>query len=883
MGGVAGGLGKLAMGLGKLAGPLAAVAVVMGAFVGIATAAYGKVKAWNKAILEGASAFDIMGASSTSLENDLGNMRQAMSRVSRSYSMTAEEAYGYVAALNEAGITVRELKGWTDATSSVTAYSRAMSFGIKYTKALGISSSELGTLQQQMMEGFGMRMNALDDSMQSFGKAAQMAGMNSRSFVAAIMEGTANMALYNFRLEDTMDLMVGLANILGEDLAKSMLQMEGTFKNMSTQDRYKASMTGGGVMEDVLQGGARRVIEGRATAISLDHDLSKAFRDAGLMDFANEFDIDKLASLKGAELGAVQNSIAAAVEEATGSRAAGQGAVRSLEDLTMQARILSGGATTGEKADAMAAMDRPTEIAASVARGLSLTGAQDFGDLTGVARMQFEELTGIMGEEFESTKEIFNRAQATLSTREGRDVNLAETLAVLSENPEAILDPQDLEKLRETPAGDPMMEVAKQTLMATQTVGDLIGGQISGALNWNGGGVSNMVDYLAQEYDVYVGNDNDARAAIAEAEEQEAAITDELAEMTAEFRKTMQDDGVSPEDKKAAEDAFNEERARLEKKKTGYENMRGDIEGGILNADDARTNFLKEVYGGAEIMTEVRERVTSGNAGEVEDALTYSGMIGQKNTSGRVNYYANSVERTFHDDYTFTDADRKDEDGNVISQGAYALESVMADPEAMMEVMANAEKREEKANEDREEEARIAEDLQKKQLKEAKETEKGIKNILKELRKGDLGSQALSLEEALVNSEYSGAREYGHELATKGFDGDFSGLRDALRGGNGYTREELALLRLLGISTQGLTVDPAAKDFVYQGNGMGGVITPIDDQDSFFGAKPGGAIDRAGGFGGRSITIASLTINESGNPQKTLQMVKRALRAAEQA
>lgn len=82
------------------------------------------------------------------------------------------------------------------------------------------------------------------------------------------------------------------------------------------------------------------------------------------------------------------------------------------------------------------------------------------------------------------------------------------------------------------------------------------------------------------------------------------------------------------------------------------------------------------------------------------------------------------------------------------------------------------------------------------------------------------------------------------------------------------------------MSTTGLKVAEPAEDFVYTGNGLGGVITPIDDQDSFFGAKPGGALSK---MGGRSIVISNLTINESGNPQKTLAMVKRALRAAEQA
>ena len=39
--------------------------------------------------------------------------------------------------------------------------------------------------------------------------------------------------------------------------------------------------------------------------------------------------------------------------------------------------------------------------------------------------------------------------------------------------------------------------------------------------------------------------------------------------------------------------------------------------------------------------------------------------------------------------------------------------------------------------------------------------------------------------------------------------------------------------------------EPLANDFIYRGDGTTGKITPINTRDQFFGAKPGGAIDRA--------------------------------------
>lgn len=877
---VGGMMGKMA----ALALPLAAAASAIGAIVGVMSAAYGKIKDWNKAILESVSYYDMMESSSGALEPRLDDMRTAMSRVSRTWHISAEAAMGYVSALNEAGITVRELTGWTDATKSVTAYSRAMNFGIKYTKALGVSASELGTLQQQMLEGFGMRMKTLDESMDSFGASAQMAGMSSRSFVAAIMEGTANMALYNFRLADTEKLLVGLAGILGEDLATGMVGMEGTFKNMGTQDRYKASMVGGGTMEGVLKGGARRQIEGRAVDISMDSDLRKAFRDSGLMDMANEFDIKKLASLKGAELGKVQNSIAKAVEEATGSKAAGQGAVRSLEDLTMQARLLSGGATTAEKADAMAAMDRPTELAAKVAQGLDMTGATDFGDITGKTRMLFEDLTGIMGEEFETTKEIFNRAQATLSVQEGRNVSLSETLKKLSEDPESLLSPEDSAALAAAAeAADPALDVARQTLMATQTVGDVLSGKISGLLGGIGGGITNLVNFWSDEYNMFVGDDEDAIEAIAQADDIMAKGRDEMAEVQAEMREVGARD-MSAEDKELAEKELQAKYDKVEKKVKAAENMKSDVQGGILNAEDAQAQYLDEAYGNANVLTATRDAIKSGRGDEVDGALSYAYRHGQRNTQGNESFHGQAIDMGEANRETLlydNQSEMRDEQGNLmnVADDLVQNEGVIRDPAAMIKFMEGEEATAEENGEKAEAAAKQAADDAKKQEAIEKDAEEGIRAIVKELRKSSLEDLGLEVAEALGASGSTNKTLAGK--VAQGMEGkDLAGLKKQL-GLGGYTSKEVALLRRLGIDTSDITVTPDAKDFVYQGSSMGGVITPIDDQDSFFGAKPGGAIDRAGGFGGRSIVISNLTINESGDPQKTLQMVKRALRAAE--
>ena len=866
-------LGRGAAALGAAAGTIAAAAAGLAAIVGVMSLAYGKVKEWNKAVLEAVPPMDILSSETDNLSDRLHVLRKAMSQTSRRFNIGAEEAMKFIGALNDAGVTVRELKGYTDATNSLQGYNRAMNFAIKYTTALGISAEDLGQMQHRMLDNFGMRLNALDESMMDFGKMAQMAGMNSRGFVAAIMEGTANMALYNFRLADTAELLVGLTDILGEDMAKSMLSMEGTFKNMSTQDRYKASMVGGGVMENVLQAGARRQIEGRAQQIGMDNDMLRAFRQAGLIGADREFNIEKLASLQGLELGRMQERIAEAIDASGGD---GDAAVRTLEDLTMQARLLTGGATTGEKADAMGAMDRPTEIAAKVAQGLGMMGAEDFGDITGVARMQFEQLTGIMGEEFEATKEIFNRAQARLSEQEGRDVTLKETLEKLSADPGSLLTDEQIETLSTTPSGDPMMDIAKQTLTATQTVGDLLGGQISGLLNWMGGGITTMTNAIVNEFMGFVGNNADAREAIEEAQNETVALGGQLTDLQAELRAEEQKGGDADQDKIKQIESDIE---RTERMMDAYAQMQSDIQSGVLGADDARRNFLEQAYGGAAVMTQVRESVLEEGMGEemVEaGVIDRFGLRAQRETAHRyVNYY---------DDHKYGGEYVLDEDGNRISQGTDRL-SMIDDPLAMMRFMEQAHKEELELRVSNEADQKKAEELAKKQLVEQGKIEECIRETVKAVRDMDNESQANMVAGLLASS---GASDYGGlvEQVRGGARGAtaLAGLKEKLKGGpGGLTDQEAGVLRALGISVGPDEIGTPADDFVYRGGANGGTITPINSADEFLGMKPTGAVMTAlrGVGGGGGVVIHNLTINESGDAQETLRMVKRAIAARE--
>jgi hypothetical protein len=102
-------------------------------------------------------------------------------------------------------------------------------------------------------------------------------------------------------------------------------------------------------------------------------------------------------------------------------------------------------------------------------------------------------------------------------------------------------------------------------------------------------------------------------------------------------------------------------------------------------------------------------------------------------------------------------------------------------------------------------------------------------------------------------------KKYGETAVEAKFSGDTTALRRLINN-NPYG---LAALRAAGL-----------EDFIYRGDGVRGTIQSINKKDEFFGAKPGGAIDKAmnGGRGSVNVNIYG------GDEAKIYNVVKRAIK-----
>ena len=134
--------------------------------------------------------------------------------------------------------------------------------------------------------------------------------------------------------------------------------------------------------------------------------------------------------------------------------------------------------------------------------------------------------------------------------------------------------------------------------------------------------------------------------------------------------------------------------------------------------------------------------------------------------------------------------------------------------------------------------------------------QKKMEELLKENEKQNL-EIVNTLEEGQALSQLE--TQYGSAVGAA-IGGDRSFLKRAI--GNDKAAKALA-------AKAGFPLE----DFIYRGDGTRGTINPISKRDEFFGAKPGGAIDKAINGGGGGV----VNIYISGDEAKVYNVVKRVI------
>jgi hypothetical protein len=842
--------------LAAAASTIAAVAAPLAAVAGILGAAYGQTKELNKALMESASAADITGGNFDALSaNVMGlkaeygalNMRLKMLRrvttdLAYDFRMSREEVAGYIGALNDAGLTVSEFRSVArGAANDMEAYKEVTKTAIVASQGLGISASEAATMMNTMSRDLGAGLDEIQGAFGMIHSEARQAGMSTKDFFAAINAASSGMALYNFRVGDTVGLFNDLVDILGEDLAKETLGLEGTFKGMGMQEKYKTALLGGPKMQKAAVADAKVQAE----------ELAKKFKRqgktvAGAMTPEGKFDLNALATMTGKQF---RDALTAA-EDPTLKR-----------QLTTLRRASFATQGTMGTARSMGAQSRLGELGMMMEMASTMAGGKSMEEMGGIERMKFEEVSGFSGEQFDNIARIQTGMLAELEALQaagtiGKDVGLGEAVSG------GLLSSEELEDA--TKHEYTMMEKAAQSqLKETRSMSQTLSTIIADILENIWIGIEHLVRLFAG-----------SRLFGGDAERKKLEEKDKSFKRQATASKALEKIGGQISAKKSALLQAESEGASFEERKAIQEEI-------LQLSKDAAAEKEK-----IETEKEARRRLTSGEATTLEGAR--KAIISERGQAALEEKYGpGALEKARGLAEGLSPAQARDmglelthgdKSGLKWGAGASARGELLAgeSPEALgiWESLLQKQQEEDEFN------TKLASDEKTRQdYTDKKVLEPGFESIVKKLGQLDQEQKKTSLQGILEGLGDMGG-EQASDLAVRALSATTDKEKAAVRAEvetalAGQVTEALAAqLHGFGIAVR---IDKAAKDFIYRGDGTSGSITPINTRDEFFGAMPGGAIDKAV-RGGGSANSANVSIYTNVNEERIYTIVKRVLR-----
>ena len=784
MGKTEGGASAVA-GLGKAAAALGATAGVLAGIVALFAAAYGQAKEMNKALVEGVGAADLMSGSGANLKDSLADLRKTSINVAMDLRVAKEEVIGAIVAFNDAGLTLREFSGFVGgATNEVRSLEAVTTMAIVASQALGVSVSDIADTTGKMNRDLGAGLDEIQGAFGMISSEADKAGMNTKDFFSAINEASSGMALYNFRVGDTVGLFKDLVEILGEDLAKSQIGLEGTFRGQGMQERVKSTMLMG-------TGRARRIATADAAA------QGTKMGKVGDIDLASKGGRQQLASMSGADFRKIYGEVADAQTQ------------RQLVTMRELSQAENGGLMN--VAASLGSLSKTGELAAQLSQGAALTGGKAISEVRDpMMIMMLQESLGISGEQWETMKRmdigLRTEFEQLRSTAEAGDSILSTTFeealagGLLSQS--KILE--EGAELQYTTAE----RLGRDSLRETRSISQVLSNVIAGLLEK----VHSALEFLVGIFTRLKGDTREKRELGARRRSQEREVG---------LRATSEGLGTQILDKQTA--------LSLESSQDERMSISAEIESLQAQQDSVRA----QIEAAGEFQSRLARGWTIGGAaqgtlGDMSPADVSAAGLGER---------VKQVETPY--DY---------------ASGSHAFTTDVVDWESLTE----------------DEIALLAATQIDAQAAE-RERQKQAEDQLDILKTGfvDLIGTVEGLERGQARTELE--TMFGTEAALEAFAGKKpEKLLAAIREG-GVTAREAELATKAGL--RGVLEAPV-EDFVYRGDGRSGSITPIDNMDQLFGAKPGGALDRGSKSGKGTVNI----VINGGDEARVYAVVKKALR-----
>ena len=289
-GGAAKGISSALGMLSKLGPIIQAASGFMMGLVKLFLDAEAAAKEYNKTVLatSGTSEFlaGSMGDSSAAakeLESTLSDLRDGgMAWSMVQWGISKEVSSSFQSALTAEGVSLKRLGRELDsATGYAQSHAQVIQMSVGYSRAMGISLSEISQLQGQLMTEIGMGLDGVEASFQNIVRGAAESGMATNKFFGIISAFSTDLTLFTLRMEEITKVMGALGKVMSpRDAQKFMQNLSGKFGG-GLQDNLKHTAIGGA---GAVRAVAKEDVANKLKGLSQDIVNATGSSAKGIMD-----------------------------------------------------------------------------------------------------------------------------------------------------------------------------------------------------------------------------------------------------------------------------------------------------------------------------------------------------------------------------------------------------------------------------------------------------------------------------------------------------------------------------------------------------------------------------------------------------------------------
>ena len=392
----------------KLIGPLL---VAFGSLATVIFEADAALKALNQELFSSGAAAAELTDQFGSMEDALDNVRNAFSGLdgfnfNRLYGITAKENAQIIGQFAAGGQVYAKLTaGITDAGKAQERLRDATETTLIYSKLFGEEAGAMTERISDYMESLGYSLESVAQSLSSVHMQAMQSGFGIKRFFTLLNQATADMSMYNVRLEEAGMLLTKLGKAVGPKAAGAQLQsLTKGFGDENIQSRIKRIVTTPG-FQDLYQK------DMEASAAVFIRNLSTA-RGGGVVQGLLEETLGgplKPGELVG-KLGAMSPDEQAMLL-AEAQKSGNDDLVRSLSKLMKGAGGATG--TMEGMVKGMGTLGMGAKLVALMTQGQEFLGNTPLYKMSMMQLAAFENATGISGEQLEVLKEVSLRTQGS--------------------------------------------------------------------------------------------------------------------------------------------------------------------------------------------------------------------------------------------------------------------------------------------------------------------------------------------------------------------------------------------------------------------------------------------------------------------------------------